>query len=166
MYWSIYLMYFCSIYQQTIAILVTVGIGIIKSLYGVIKTKNPGFLFFYLYSFVYFFTIIPSKISALVTLWDMNWGTRGKTANWFNSYWSAILWIATMTGGFAYTVYKNHAFDISNQRYLIAFVGWMSFVSFVLITCLVEFILRRLNKVSNETEKEILEERKGVQVQV
>lgn len=164
MYWSIYLMYFCSIYQQTIAILVTVGIGIIKSLYGVIKTKNPGFLFFYLYSFVYFFTIIPSKISALVTLWDMNWGTRGKTANWLNSYWSAILWIATMTGGFAYTVYKNHVFDITNQRYLIAFVGWMSFVGFVLITCLVEFILRRLNKCSNEVEKEILEERKGVQV--
>lgn len=164
MYWSIYLMYFCSVYQQTIAILVTVGIGIIKSLYGVIKTKDIKFLFFYLYSFVYFLMIIPAKIAALVTLWDMNWGTRGNTAMWLNTYWSFILWFGTMSGGFVYTIYKNYTFDILNPRYFVAFVGWMSFIGLVLGTCVVEFILRRLNKCSNKLEKEILQERSGVQV--
>jgi hyaluronan synthase len=157
-------MYFCSIYQQSIAILITVGVGIIKSLYGVIKTKNIRFLFFYLYSFVYFFTIIPAKITALVTLWDMSWGTRGKTVSWVSTYWSFIIWISTMTGGFAYTIYKNHVFDISNQRYLIAFVGWMTFVGFVLITCIIEFVYRKLKKCSNELERDILNERKVIKV--
>jgi hyaluronan synthase len=161
MYWSIYLMYFGSIYQQSIAILITVIIGIVKSLYGVIKTKNIRFLFFYLYSFVYFFMIIPAKITALVTLWDMSWGTRGKTVNWLSTYWSFIIWVSIMTGGFAYTIYKNHVFNISNKRYLIAFVGWISFVGFVVVTCIVEFVCRKLKKCSNELEIDILHERKS-----
>lgn len=164
MYWSIYLMYFCSIYQQSLAIIVTLCIGIVKSMYGVIRAKDVRFLFFYLYSFVYFFVIIPSKIAALVTLWDMSWGTRAKTINWLNSYWSSILWVTTMTGGFSYTVYKNHIFDITNQKYLFAFITWVSFVSFVSLTCLLDFLLRKTKKCTNEIEKDILQERKSLTV--
>lgn len=164
MYWSIYLMYFCSVYQQTIAILVTLGVSIIKSFYAFIKTKRLNFLFFYLYSFVYFFIIIPAKISALVTLWDMNWGTRGKNTNWLNNYWSFILWTGTMLGGFVYTIYKNYSFEISNERYFIAFVGWMFFIGLVSITIIIEFILRKLNKLTNEVENDIINERKSIDV--
>lgn len=162
MYWIIYIMYFCSIYQQTIAILVTLGMGIIKSIYGAIKTKDVRFLFFYLYTFVYFFIIIPSKITALITLWDMNWGTRGKNNNLLSTYWSTILWVSTMAGGFGYTIYKNTEFDITNERYAVAFIGWMVFIGFVFTTCLIELISRKTKHCSNELEQDILKERKEV----
>lgn len=78
MYWTLYILYFGSIQQQSIAIIITLVMSIIKSLYGVLKSKQKSYIFFYLYSYVYMFIIIPSKIHALITLWDMEWGTRGK----------------------------------------------------------------------------------------
>lgn len=166
MYWIIFLMYFCSIFQQSIAVLVTLVMGLLKCLYGVIKTKDIRFFFFYLYTFVYFFIIIPSKIAALITLWDMNWGTRIKKVNWFSTFWSTILWVGTMAGGFGYTIYKNRFYNSSNDKYMIAFIGWMTYVGFVLMTCLVEIVLRKTKNCSNELEQDIQKERKQVVVNV
>ena len=94
----------------------------------------------------------------------MNWGTRGKNTNWLNNYWSFILWTGTMLGGFVYTIYKNYSFEISNERYFIAFVGWMFFIGLVSITIIIEFILRKLNKLTNEVENDIINERKSIDV--
>ena len=156
MYWVIYIMYFCSIFQQTNAVLVTLGVSLLKSLYGSIKTKSWDFMFFYLYSLVYFLIIIPSKITALVTLWDMRWGTRGKAANWIATYWSSILWIGTMMGGFGYTVYKNRNLDFTNERYFIAFVGWFTYVGFVIVSIIINYVCRRLKIFASDLEKEIV----------
>lgn len=163
MYWSLYILYFGSVFQQAVAVLITCAVAIMRSIYGMIKSGNRGFIFFYLYSFVYYFIIIPSKISGLVTLWDTNWGTRGFAAGWLYSYWSVIVWIGTLIGGFAYTIYKNHLFNIENEKYFIAFIGWMTFVGIVSVTLLVEFITRKFRMCSNYIEKSILEERKNLQ---
>lgn len=159
-------MYFCSIFQQTIAILITLGVNIIKSIYCAIKSKKWDFMFFHLYSFIYFFIIIPSKISALVTLWDMKWGTRGKTINFIYVSWSSIVWIGTMVGGFCYTIYKNYEFKINDDRYYVAFVGWMTYLCFVIVTIIVNYICRKLKILSIELESNIISERKNTNIQM
>jgi hyaluronan synthase len=166
MYWCIYILYFGNILQQAIAILVTTVVGIIKSSYGVVKTGNFGFLLFYMYSFIYFFAIIPAKITALVTLWDTKWGTRSKSSNWLSTYWSTIIWVGTLAGGFGYTISKNLTFDISNERYFIAFVSFMTFIGFVFITFIIEFVCRKLKCFMCELEKDILNEKKSNEVAV
>lgn len=166
MYWSIYILYFCSIYQQTIAVLVTLVVSLLKCVYGVIKTKDFSFFYFFLYSFVYFLTIIPAKIAALVTIWDTKWGTRGKKAGFIYSFWSPILWLMVLTGGFAYTIYKNHTFDIDNYRYKVAFIGWMTYLGFVLISLVSEFALRKSKMFMSELEKDIIKEKNTTTVTV
>jgi hypothetical protein len=93
--------------------------SLLKSLYGVYKAKNKYYIFFFLYSYVYYLIILPSKIHALITLWDMEWGTRGKKKTFLNSYWSVIVWYSALIGGFAYSIYKNHFRNIRN--YLVCY---------------------------------------------
>jgi hyaluronan synthase len=159
MYWSLYILYFCSIYQQSVALLVTVGMSILKSLYGVGKTKRFGFLYFWMYSVVYFLAIIPAKIGALVTLWDMKWGTRGKGSNFLQNYWSFMLWFATLVGGFVYTVTKNTQFQLGeNYYYTVAFVSWITVLSLFVVSYVSELISRKMKWLSNDLEKEIMQE--------
>lgn len=161
MYWSLYILYYCSVFQKTMAILLTLGVGLIKSLYGSIKMKKPGFMYFTLYSFVYFLMIIPSKIAALVTLWDTRWGTRGKNGNFLHSYWSIILWVGALIGGVIYSTIKNSEFSYENDyRYKIAFVGWFVYSGAILSSVVMEYVFRRLRLFSNDLEMEILRERK------
>lgn len=155
MYWTLYILYFGSIQQQSIAIIVTLVMSIIKSLYGVLKSKQKSYIFFYLYSHVYMFIIIPSKIHALITLWDMEWGTRGKKKSLLNSYWSVIIWYITLSAGFIYSIYKNYEFKITYNYYLISFVCLMVYLTIIIFTVILEYILRKFNYLSNDIEKNI-----------
>lgn len=155
MYWTLYILYFGSIQQQSIAIIITLVMSIIKSLYGVLKSKQKSYIFFYLYSYVYMFIIIPSKIHALITLWDMEWGTRGKKKSLLNSYWSVIIWYITLSAGFIYSIYKNYEFKITYNYYLISFVCLMVYLTIIIFTVILEYILRKFNYLSNDIEKNI-----------
>jgi hyaluronan synthase len=164
MYWSLYILYFCSVYQKSVAVLMTLGVGLIKSLYGAIKTKKVGFMYFMLYSFVYFLVIIPAKIAAIVTVWDTRWGTRGKNSTFLHSYWSVILWLSTLAGGFIYTTLKNKDFNYeTDYRYKIAFIGWFVYTGFLMLSLVVEYVCRRVNLFSNELEIDIKRERKSIE---
>jgi hyaluronan synthase len=155
MYWSVYILYFGSVQQQSIAIIITLIMSIIKSLYGVIKEKNINYIFFYLYSYIYTLIIVPSKLHALITLWDMEWGTRGKAKSLLSAYWSIIVWYSTLIGGFAYSIYKNYEFKITYSYYKIAFICLMIYVGIILITFLLEYILRKNKYFSNDIEQNI-----------
>lgn len=160
MYWTLYILYFGSILQQSIAILITLVMSIIKSLYGVFKSKEKSYIFFYLYSYVYTLIIIPSKIHALITLWDMEWGTRGKKKSLLNSYWSVIIWYITLSAGFAYSIYKNYEFKITYNYYLISFVCLMVYLTIILFTLILEYFLRKFDYLSNDIERMIKYETK------
>ena len=158
MYWSLYILYFGSILQQSLALLITLVMSILKSLYGVYKTKNKYYIFFFLYTYVYYLIIIPSKIHALITLWDMEWGTRGKKKTFLNSYWSIFVWYSALIGGFAYSIYKNYEFKIDYNYYKLSFSIFASYVGFILIIIILEFILRKRKHITNEIEKKYNQE--------
>jgi len=156
MYWSIYILYFGSIQQQSIAVLITLIMSILKSLYGVYVSKNKYYIFFFLYSYVYYLIIIPSKIHALLTLWDMEWGTRGKKKTFLNSYWSIFIWYFTLLCGFGYTIFNNTEFKITYNYYILSFSISMSYILFILISIIIEYFLRTKNYLTNNIEKEYM----------
>ena len=158
MYWSLYILYFGSILQQSIALLITLIMSILKSLYGVFKSKNKYYIFFFLYSYIYYLIIIPSKIHALITLWDMEWGTRGKKKSFVSSYWSMILWYLTLIGGFIYSIYKNYEFKILYNYYKISFIITMVYIIFIITSIIIENILRKYKYLTNEFEIDIQNE--------
>lgn len=166
MYLSIYILYFAPVYHQTIVVIVAFVIGTIKGVYGVVKTKNYGFLYFYMYSFIYYIIIIPAKIAALVTLWDTNWGTRGKMSNILYTYWSFILWNLTLVGGMGYSIYRNIKNDINDELYKFSLIGFCIFCGIVITSIISEIVLRKFKMFSNKLEKEILKEKNNVISQV
>ena len=154
MYWSLYILYFGSIQQQSLALLITLIMSILKSLYGVYITKNKYYIFFFLYSYIYYLIIIPTKIHALITIWDMGWGTRGKKTTFLKSYWSIFVWYCTLIIGFIYSIYKNDKFNIDYNYYRLSFSILISYIIFISLTILIEFILRYKKFLTNDIEIE------------
>lgn len=56
---------------------VIVGIGFARSLYGLLRTRSPGFLLFTSYGFIHVFLLIPTRLYALATMRRGQWGSRG-----------------------------------------------------------------------------------------
>lgn len=57
--------------------LVVAGIALVRSVYGMFRTRDPGFMTFVLYGFLHVLLLIPVRLYALATLNRTGWGTRG-----------------------------------------------------------------------------------------
>ena len=55
---------------------VLVGVGLIRALYGILRTGSLGFLLFTLYGFLHIAVLLPVRIYALATVRQGHWGTR------------------------------------------------------------------------------------------
>jgi len=53
-----------------------VGIAVVRAMYGVVRTKDLGFLLFVVYGFLHLFLLIPTRLYALGTIGRTHWGTR------------------------------------------------------------------------------------------
>jgi len=52
------------------------GVGLLRALYGMYRTRDTGFLLFMLYGFIHVGLLLPTRLYALVTLRQSGWGTR------------------------------------------------------------------------------------------
>lgn len=57
-------------------VIVLIIIAVIRSLYGIIRTSDIGFLMFILYGFIHILFMIPVRLYALCTINHTHWGTR------------------------------------------------------------------------------------------
>lgn len=136
MYWMIHLLYTANIKTQAIAIMVTTGMSIVRAGYGALRTGDIRFLMFNLYTYVYYFVILPSKVTALLTMWDISWGTRGastagRVVEAVKTFSALLAWVGVNVGGFAYTAYKNWRFDVHGEIYRVGFAGLMAYLLFI-----------------------------------
>jgi hyaluronan synthase len=53
-----------------------VAIALVRAGYGLVRTRDPGFLLFVVYGFLHVFVLIPTRLYALVTMKRTHWGTR------------------------------------------------------------------------------------------
>ncbi|KAG2199013.1 hypothetical protein INT46_011403 [Mucor plumbeus] len=90
------------------------AIACIKTLYSLIVTRNFRFLAFPLYSLYYMFGLVPAKLWAIISLWDVGWGTSARSAaelkreNVFCSQLKEALpilaWLVLLFGGIAFNI--------------------------------------------------------------
>jgi hyaluronan synthase len=55
---------------------VVAGIALLRALYGVVRTRDAGFLLFVVYGFLHVLVLIPVRLYALATMRKTHWGTR------------------------------------------------------------------------------------------
>ncbi|KAI9304078.1 nucleotide-diphospho-sugar transferase [Cunninghamella echinulata] len=89
-------------------------IALIKTIYSVIVARSFRFLAFPLYSVYYLFGLVPAKLWALVSLWDVGWGTSARSASerkrenvlWLKIKESIppIIWIVVITAGVLFNI--------------------------------------------------------------
>ncbi|KAL9553546.1 hypothetical protein MBANPS3_003248 [Mucor bainieri] len=90
------------------------AIACIKTIYSVLVTRNLRFLAFPLYSLYYMFGLVPAKLWAIISLWDVGWGTSARSAaelkreNAFCRQLKEALpilaWLVLLLGGVAFNV--------------------------------------------------------------
>ncbi|KAI8977868.1 nucleotide-diphospho-sugar transferase [Pilobolus umbonatus] len=86
----------------------------IKTLYALIVTFDYRFLVFPIYSLYYVVGLIPAKLWAVISLWDVGWGTSARSASemkrniemWrqFKEALPVILWLLLLIAGITYNV--------------------------------------------------------------
>ena len=148
-YWIIHLLYFSSMRTQAIAVVITTAMSLVRSIYGAIKTRDIKFLLYNLYSYVYYLMIIPAKIMALMTMWDISWGTRGEDRKsiWSvismkaKTYFGVVLWVGVSGAGFAYSIYKSYIFKIEDEVYRTGFIIFMSYIGYIVLNMVLYYTL-------------------------
>lgn len=55
---------------------ILIGIALLRSLYGMHRTKDKGFGLFVIYGFIHVLLLIPTRLYALATINKTKWGTR------------------------------------------------------------------------------------------
>ncbi|KAI9323644.1 nucleotide-diphospho-sugar transferase [Dichotomocladium elegans] len=91
-----------------------VATAFIKTVYSFIVTRSPRFLVFPVYGGYYLLGLVPAKLWALVSLWDVGWGTSARSASERKSesrVWlqikealPVVVWILVVFAGIAYNL--------------------------------------------------------------
>ncbi|KAI9486620.1 MAG: nucleotide-diphospho-sugar transferase [Benjaminiella poitrasii] len=91
-----------------------VMIACIKTIYSIIVTWQLQFLAFPFYSIYYMVGLVPAKLWAIISLWDIGWGTSARSAAEMKRemmIWSKLkealpvmIWLIVLLGGVAFNV--------------------------------------------------------------
>jgi hyaluronan synthase len=153
---------------QAATVLVSTAVALIKCCYFAFRAKNIRAFYFCLYTFVYFFCMIPARITAMMTLYDVSWGTRGgdekptKSARvwlWLKQFGIAYLWWMGVLAAGAYSIQKNWYFDFDSLAYRFALVGIGSYLGFITIMLTVYFIGKWTRFNYTPLQKDLIEDR-------
>jgi hyaluronan synthase len=153
---------------QTATVLVSTTVALLKCGYFSFRAKNIRAFYFVLYTFVYFFCMIPARITAMMTLWDIGWGTRGggekpsigaRIALWAKQFGIAFLWWAAVLAAGIYSIHKNWYFDFDSLAYRFALVGIGSYLGFITIMLTVYFIGKWTRFNYTPLQKDLIEDR-------
>lgn len=90
-----------SLDQMMIVFFFVVLMGSIRGLFGFLRTGQLRFLHYGIYVFYYMTCLIPSKLWAIVTLWNNDWGTSSR----FQRYQSFIKGIHAIVWSIALAIY-------------------------------------------------------------
>ncbi|OZJ03602.1 hypothetical protein BZG36_03697 [Bifiguratus adelaidae] len=119
----LYSMYFILVRSSTEALATWVVslfvIALIKTSYSFLVTLNPKFFTFPLYSVFYISGLIPAKIWAIISIWDIGWGTTARTSSELkheNELWTKIkealpllLWWSLVLAGILWNILSHFA---------------------------------------------------------
>lgn len=97
------------------------AIGIIKSVYGYIRSRNLETILYFLYTLIYISIVFPAKIVAILNINDNSWGTSSrKIINDKVTFDIIVLisWNLLLVSGLFFNIYKSVLNGIHNLHYL------------------------------------------------
>ncbi|KAJ3140367.1 Hyaluronan synthase 3 [Physocladia obscura] len=147
LYWQLIILFTGTYVDQLLTVTIIVAFAMLKATaaYVIGGCKNPK-LFYYPFHFLFFITVLfPAKLLALVTLWDMSWGTRGMGVDWMNRLLLAV-WNLMLLFGVALSV-RNIVADglitVLNQSMVLP---WEYVVGSVFFIALVMYLVYLVSK--------------------
>lgn len=96
-------------------------LGVIKSVYGYIRSRNLETVLYFLYTLIYISIVFPAKIVAILNINDNSWGTSSrKIINDKVTFDIVILisWNLLLVSGLFFNIYKSVLNGIHNLHYL------------------------------------------------
>jgi hyaluronan synthase len=106
-------------------------LGIIKSIYGYIRTRNLETVLYFLYSLIYISVVFPAKIVAVLNINDNSWGTSSrKIISDKVTFDITILlfWNSLLVSGLFFNIYNSILKGIHNLHYLYTLVISLLFI--------------------------------------
>jgi len=87
--------------------------GTVRGMFGFFRTGQVQFFHYSMYVFLYILFLIPSKLWALVTLWNNEWGTSSRFIRYQNVLKAihAIVWAIGLVLYLSVFFVKFMAFD-------------------------------------------------------
>ena len=126
-------------------------IGLVKSIYGFIISKNPETLLYYLYGIVYITLVFPAKIWGLLTIKDISWGTSKNNKNPEEYTWIPIvvLWNTSLVGGITWNLYKS----IINETKIYDYILIICIIAIMYISLGSIWIYSSIKRINREKKK-------------
>jgi hyaluronan synthase len=142
-----YIIWVGTIYDIGIYFTILLISGLIKSLYGFVKSKNIEAFFYYLYGIIYITTVFPAKLWSLITIYDTSWGTGfrkivNSNSNIQNHYYLILytLWNGSLIGGLFFNITKAIKTHTPIDDYILLIctsciitISWLSVYIFVTV---------------------------------
>jgi hyaluronan synthase len=153
---------------QVATVLVSTAVSSLKCVYFAARAKDIKAFYFVLYTYVYFFAMIPARITAMLTMFDIGWGTRGGNGKlsigarmwlWTKQYAIAYIWWALVLAAGIYSIQHNWYFDWDSLAYRFALIGIASYAGFIAIVLFVFFIGKITTWNFTKLQKNFIEDR-------
>lgn len=124
----LYVLWGGTVFDLVIYLMCIFIIGLLKSIYGSIYSRNYEMMFYMTYSLMYITILCPARIWAICTIKDNSWGTspRNKLNIEYSLDVSAIiLWNMILMGGFVSNIWRGilSGTNFIDYLYLITLLG-------------------------------------------
>ena len=106
----LYILWFGNIFQLGFYSTLLLGIGIVKSIYGYVLSKNPENLLYFLYGIVYVCIVFPAKLWCVINIKDNSWGTSSRkilNKDFSIDIFAIIIWNAILIAGLIKNIYGS-----------------------------------------------------------
>jgi hyaluronan synthase len=131
----LYILWYKSVFELGFYLVIVLGLGVIKSIYGVIVSGKIENMFYFLYVFIYVCVVFPSKLWALININDNSWGTSPRKFSDISvsiDIIVPIIWNILLIGGVIYNIYNSIRSGFILMDFLLLFiVCGILFISFI-----------------------------------
>jgi hyaluronan synthase len=125
-----------SLDEMMIVFFFLVFMGTFRGFFGFLRTGQPRFLHYGIYVFLYILCLIPSKLWAILTLWNNDWGTSARLQR-LGNYIKAIHAIVWSIGFVIYITVYFLIYMIQGQKItpvtLYGALGALGYIIFLMI---------------------------------
>jgi hyaluronan synthase len=133
----LYILWSGNIFQLGFYSTLLLGIGIIKSIYGYVLSKNPENLLYFLYGIVYVCIVFPAKLWSIISIKDNSWGTSSRkilNKDFSIDVFAIVIWNVILISGLIKNIHGSLELSFDNFYYFIISSSiWISFYIFTFI---------------------------------